>query len=135
MEEGQESLIKFETPSTIVMSGATSTGKSWLIYKILKHAKGMFTSPPKKIIYCYGVYQDLYDEMQRDIPNIECFSGLPTRDDLESWNYASPWSKVLVLDDLLQKAVKNVDIVDLFCQYSHHMNFTVFFFCGPKFIC
>ena len=30
-------------------------------------------------------------------------------------------------DDLLQKAVKNVDIADLFCQYSHHMNFTVFF--------
>ena len=89
MEEGQESLIKFETPSTIVVSGATSTGKSWLIYKILKYAKGMFTSPLKKIIYCYGVYQDFYDDMQRDIPNIEFFSGLPTRDDLESWNYAS----------------------------------------------
>ena len=67
MEKGQESLIKFETPSTII--GASGAGKSWLIYKILQHAEGMFTSPPKKIIYCYGVYQDLYDKMQRDIPS------------------------------------------------------------------
>ena len=31
MEKGQESLIKFETPSTIIVSGASGAGKSWLI--------------------------------------------------------------------------------------------------------
>ena len=33
----------------------------------------------------------------------------------------------MVLDDLLQKAAKSSDIVDLFCQYSHHLNFSTFF--------
>ena len=127
MEEGEESLIKFETPTTCLLSGATGVGKSWLIYKILKHAEGMFTTPPKKIIYCYGVYQELYDEMQRNIPNIEFYNRLPSRDDLDSWNVTCSRHKGLILDDLLQRAAKNANIVDLFCQYSHHMNFTTFF--------
>ena len=87
----------------------------------------MFTSPPKKIIYCYGAYQDLYDKMQRDIPNIEFCNRLPSRDDLDSWNCACPGAKILVLDDLLQKAIKNADIVDLFIQFSHHIHYNVFF--------
>ena len=87
----------------------------------------MFQSLPKKIYYAYGVYQDMYDEMKRDIPNIEFISGLPNREDLESWGIQTNGLKLLILDDLLQKASQNSDIVDLFCQYSHHLNFSVFF--------
>ena len=130
-------MIKFESPTTVLVSGPTSSGKSTLVFDILKHAKDMFQKPPKKIFYCYGIFQPTFTEMEREISNIEFIDGLPTRNDLHTWSAHSDHN-ILVLDDLLQKAAKNEDIVDLFCQYSHHLNFTTFFlvqnlFSGGKF--
>lgn len=122
----KEALIKFESPCTCIIAGPTGSGKSTLLYQILKHNKGLFSSEPKKIIYCYGVYQGLYDDMKATISHIQFFEGLPSRDDIDTWGVESG-HKVLILDDLLQKAAKNVDIVDLFCNYSHHMNISTFF--------
>ena len=45
----------------------------------------------------------------------------------ESWAAVEPGHKVLVLDDLMQRAVKDPDIADLFCQFSHHLNFSTIF--------
>lgn len=121
-----EIAIKWESPFTCIMAGATGSGKTSLLYQILKYGKHMFTSEPKKIIYCYGVYQHLYDDMKVTLPHVQFFEGLPSRDDLDMWGTESG-HKILILDDLLQKAAKNTDIVDLFCQYSHHLNFSTFF--------
>ena len=123
--EDKESLIKLESPCTAIICGPTSCGKTSLLYDILKHAKGIFSSKPKQIFYCYGIYQSLYDDMKTNIPNIHFFSGVPTREDLESWG-ADSSHKILILDDVLQRAAKNIDVADLFCQYSHHLNFSSF---------
>ena len=64
--------------------------------------------------------------MKANVSNLEFFEGLPTKDNLDIWG-TDPEHKILILDDLLQKAAKSTDIVDLFCQYSHHLNFTTFF--------
>lgn len=119
--------LKFKAGSNCIISGPSQSGKTTLLYQILKHAKDMFSSEPKQIIYCYGVYQSLYDEMKRAIPHINFFENIPTRDDLEAWNSTEPGPKILILDDVLQRAAKSVDVADLFCQYSHHLNFTTFF--------
>ncbi|MCG8049061.1 MAG: hypothetical protein JAY66_25830 [Candidatus Thiodiazotropha taylori] len=109
------------------MAGATGSGKTTLLFEILRHGTQMFSAEPKRVIYCYGVYQKLYDEMKLHLPHIWFYEGLPSKDDLEAWSAEQPGMKVLVLDDLLQKAAKNPEIVDLFCQYSHHLNFSTFF--------
>ena len=119
--------LKFRSGSTCMISGPTSSGKSTLLYQILKQAPNMFTSKPKQIIYCYGIYQSLYDQIKRTIPHIVFFEGIPTSSDLETWATLEPGHKILVLDDLLQRAAKSIDVVDLFCQYSHHLNFSTFF--------
>jgi hypothetical protein len=121
-----QALVKFESPSTCIIAGPSGSGKSTLTHEILRHAAGMFTIPPKKIVYCYGVYQQLYDVIKSTVPSIEFFEGLPSKDDLEAWG-SDPVHKILILDDLLQKASHSVDMVELFCQYSHHLNFSVFF--------
>ena len=119
------SLMKFRTSSTCIVSGPSHSRKPTLLYDILKHAKDMFFAEPKRIIYCYGLYQKLYDEMKRIIPHISFFEGLSSRSDLETLG-TEPQHKILILDDLLQRAAKSVDIVELFCQFSHHLNFTTF---------
>ena len=75
-----ESLLKFESPTTVLVVGASGTGKTTTIYSILRNASGMFKIPPKKIIYAYSAWQPLFDEMRDTISNIEFHEGLPTRD-------------------------------------------------------
>lgn len=118
-----ESVLKFETPHTALVSGPSSSGKTSFIFKALLHAKGLFKDPPKKIYYCFGVKQKLYDDMKNALDTIEFIEGLPTKDMLEMWAADEPGSKMLVLDDLLQKASRSSDVVDIYCQYSHHYNY------------
>jgi hypothetical protein len=122
----KQALVKLESPSTCIIAGPSGSGKSTFVYRLLEHADGMFQTPPRKIFYCYGVHQQLYDIMKSTVSNIEFYDGLPSKEDLEGWG-VDPAHKVLVLDDLLQKASHSVDVVDLFCQYSHHLNFSVIF--------
>lgn len=37
--------------------GPTMTGKTSLVYKILKHASGMFQTPPEQIVIAYTEYE------------------------------------------------------------------------------
>ena len=66
-----ESLIKLKDPLNCILAGNSGSGKTSLTFEILKHSKGIFTTEPKKFIYCYGVYQRLYDDMKATIPHIE----------------------------------------------------------------
>ena len=119
-------VIPFHTPSNIIFVSRTLGGKTYLVNEILKNASKMFETVPKMIIYCYNIYQKpLFDEMKIKIENIQFFEGLPTRENLTEWNDIQPGHKVIVLDDLLQKASASNDIVDLFCVLSSHMYFTV----------
>ena len=86
----------------------------------------MFIKPPKRIIYCYGVYQNLYDEMKPRLDNLLLFNGLPSKEDLKIWSSNGEHS-LIVLGDLMTKCSSSQDICDLFTVCSHHMNFTVFF--------
>ena len=73
-------LIPFHTGSPIMVSGPTASGKTYWTHKLLTNE--MFTEPIASVLYCYGVYQDYYNEMT--IPNIEFHEGLPTLDKVKS---------------------------------------------------
>ena len=79
-----ENVIKFESPSTCIVAGPTSSGKSSYVFKVLKHVDGVFTKKVDKIYYAYGVYQPLYDDMKKNIPNIEFENAVPTKETLET---------------------------------------------------
>ena len=121
-----ESLLRFKTPTSILISGRSQAGKSTLTYKILKHADGMFETPPTKILYAYKVWQTVYDEMERSISNIEFQEGLPSKVDLETLSKQGEHS-ILVLDDLLVEATQSVEILSLFTTYVHHFRITTIF--------
>lgn len=128
-----ESVIKFETPSSAILAGASSTGKSFYVFEVLKHADGVFTKAPKAIFYCYDVHQPLFDSMKTAISNIEFYDGVPTKEVLETWVMKEPGHKIIILDDLVEKVSKSQDIVDVYCQYSHHLNFTCWLICQNVF--
>ena len=122
----QESLLKFESPTSIFIAAPSGAGKTFLTQQILKHADGMFKVPPSKIYFCYTMWQNIYTEMQNEIKNIEFYQGLPSMEELNDWG-VEDGHKILVLDDLMMKGVDSEELIHMMCVGSHHSNFTVMF--------
>lgn len=120
----KESLVPLEAPTSIFVVGVSGSGKSYLTREILKHADGMFKKPIIRIMFCYGVWQDLYDQMKQEIPFIEFHRGFPPADEMQEWGNIKG-HKILVLDDLMIDAADNLDMVHLLCVGSHHYDITV----------
>lgn len=119
-----ESLVKLQSPTSIYVVAPSSSGKTVLVKKILKQADGVFTIPPVKILFCYSVDQPIYDEMKKEITNIEFHKGFPIMDTLMEWG-AIPGHKIVVLDDLMMDAADSPEIAHLMTVGSHHYQITV----------
>ena len=83
-------------------------------------------TPPQKILYCHGVYQELYDRMERDIPNITFHEGLPSKDVVEDFAQGGSHGLV-ILDDLMHKVLESKEMELLFTQGCHHRHLSVIF--------
>ena len=114
-------LVPFQAGSPIMVSGPTGSGKTYWTHKLLTN--NMFTKPVSSVLYCYGVFQDYYNEMK--IPNIEFHEGLPDLDKVKSLNDGK--FHVTVLDDLMEHIVKSIHTQNLFTKYCHHFNISAIF--------
>ena len=65
----QESLLKFQTPCSICLIGMNDCDKTTYITKMLEQADRVFTEPPKCVIVCYNIFQDLFRRMAETVPN------------------------------------------------------------------
>ena len=75
-------------------------------------------------LYCYGIYQPLFDQMKKDVPNLSFHHGLPDAEHIEA---LSGGHALLFIDDLMQEVVNSKTMHYLFCQYCHHMGISVMF--------
>ena len=65
----------------------------------------MYSSdPPSQVLYCYGIHQDLFDEMERTIPNFYSKQGLPTTEELDDFT-KDKTHKLIIIDDLQQVGI------------------------------
>ncbi|KAK3107109.1 hypothetical protein FSP39_007320 [Pinctada imbricata] len=120
----KESLIKIESPTSMMVVGPSSSGKTELVKRLLFHANGVFKQAPTQIMICYRIWQKAYTEMQTELRNITFMEGLPSKHDIVDWASSNKESKVLLLDDMMM-TVDSADVADLFCVGSHHFNITV----------
>lgn len=95
----------------------------------------MIEGAPEKMIWCYGIYQPVYDGMQRTIPNLTFSEGVPSALEL----MISPTiGNLVVLDDLMQKLSNNNRITSWFTKGCQHRNLSVIsllqynFHCGKE---
>lgn len=75
--------LPFHPPDTVMIVGPTMTGKTSLVYKILKHASGMFQTPSEQIVIAFTEYQPLFEEMRKTLMNWICIKGYPLRNRLK----------------------------------------------------
>ena len=119
-----ESLLKFETPTSMFIVGPNNSGKTFFIKRLLEMSSGMFKTPPSRIYFCFSVWQELYDQMSKNVPNIHFHKGLPSMEELGEWG-EQKGHKIVVLDDLMMDAADSLEIAHMMCVGSHHYNMTV----------
>ena len=118
----KESLLKFITPCTIGFFGMSSCGKTTYIKKMLEQADGVFTEPPKRIVFCYNIFQDLFHRMAETIPNITFYEGVPDRSTMEEWSSQTGGGHLLIIfDDLYKEVIQSKAVCDLSILLSHHL--------------
>ncbi|KAL3107685.1 hypothetical protein niasHT_011698 [Heterodera trifolii] len=115
-----ESELAFPIPSGIIVSGPSSSGKTQLVLRLLRHANVMFDPPPKAIVWAYGEYSAQIPELERQ--GVVPHAGAPSDEMLKKL----PKPCLIVYDDLMGD-IEAKKLVDLYTKKSHHNNFSVIF--------
>ena len=109
-----------QAASTITVCGASSSGKSTWVYKLLKNAATLFSEPPVHISFFYNTWQKLYSKMTEEFNQFISFEhGLPSKQKiLELSEKYNGKHQILVIDDLNQlycsSEVPGLDVQKLF---------------------
>ena len=101
-------------PFTCIVSGSTGSGKSVFTLKLIEHAREIISPPSERILYCYGEYQQIFD----NYPGVEFHDGLP-----EVSSFDGNKRTLLMMDDLMTSMDDRV--VGIFTKISHHRNLSV----------
>jgi hypothetical protein len=117
--------LRLRHPSNSLVVGATGTGKSTLLAKLL--ASDSLTVKYDKILYCVGIFDPSYLKLSETIPNLELYYGYPEEvlKNLES-KFDPQQKSCIVFDDLGQEAVENPLTTRLFCQQSSHFSISTY---------
>ena len=122
----KESLVKFQSPTTIMVCGPSGSGKTFLTKRIIDNEEGMFTSPCSKIIICFEAWQPMFDQLKHEKSGIIFHQGLPTGERFEEWGEIDG-HKLIVIDDCMAEGVDSPQLMKMFCISSHHKNMSVIF--------
>jgi len=110
----------FNSPFTLICVGATSSGKSQWVKKLIENRIDMIDPPPAHVLYCYG-------EINRTVMlhrqnGIEIHQGIPD----QAMIRAKPRPLLLILDDLMLDIENNfLDL--LFTRGSHNWDVSIIF--------
>ena len=112
----------FRQPVSICITGTTGAGKTSWIYKFLQNLSEMFENEtPKQVLYCYGIFQELFTKMEKEFDFITFHEGIPNKETV----FALTAPSMIILDDLCHLVCQSTDMELLFSQVSHHRNISV----------
>ncbi len=105
---------RWKHPFTAIVAGPTGCGKTVFTFKFISESQDLIAPPPEKIIYCYGEYQEIFN----DYPHVTFIEGLP---DISLFD--GKQRTLVILDDLMTET--NDSVSNIFTKVSHHRNVSV----------
>ena len=112
-------MSQFKCPSSIMIAGPSQCGKATLTRQLLQQADSLFERSIRKIVYCYGQWQNCFKDMATQVTFVEGIS-----EDIPSLFPSNRCPGILVLDDLMRNCSDDEHILDLFTKVSHHRDVT-----------
>ena len=112
---------RFPECTSIAFRGATCSGN-----KLLSHKNEMFENPPEKVLNCSGIYQPLYESMEKELPFITFQQGLSATSDLEALAHEKKCNLVC-LYDLMESVTTSSEMEKIFVKGMHHRHLSIIF--------
>lgn len=116
--------IEFNThlkhPFTCLVFGPTGAGKTEFIKKLLYNR--MIDPMPHRLVWFYGKWQNTYNEIKytTGIPKIEFYEGIN-----KDIKFNKKENNLLIIDDLMNNALDDPWISDIYTKGSHHDNVSI----------
>ena len=107
----------FNAPFTMIISGATGSGKTQWLLKFLKNTELLIDPPPSKIMYCFGEMNEIVFKIKE--MGITTYNGVPEPEVIKQ-------HQLLVLDDLMLN-IQSEFLDLLFTRGSHNWGVSVIF--------
>ena len=97
---------------TLCIVGPSHSGKTHLTLQICHHRNELFDCAPKRVVWCYGIFQPLlHQELKR--------RGYETRSDIIPTSDIQPYD-LIILDDLIHESRNSHDVTAMFTRAAHH---------------
>ncbi len=121
--------IPLKENQSYVICGRSGSGKTTFIYNFLKNANKMIATNKKNVIlYCYDTWQNMYNKMQAEIPDIHFHKGmLPLKQIVNGFGDPEDRHLIVVLDDLMSEVVNSQDVSNFFTISCHHSSCSMIF--------
>ena len=114
-----DNMSQLKCLSSIVIAGPSRCGKTTFTRQLLQQADSLSERPIRKILYCYGQWQECFKDVA---PWVTFVEGIP--EDIPSLLPPSYRLGILILDDLMWNCSDDERILDLFTKVSHHCDVT-----------
>lgn len=118
--------MNFMPYSTMSIIGPTGSGKSCMVFNIIRNIKDLFPAenPVTKIIYCYGIWQDGFSKLEDEMSELITFQhGLATENEMEELSKDNSHS-LLIVDDLIDEGQNSVFLSNMYTRGAHHYKIT-----------
>jgi predicted ATPase len=121
---------RLKTPFNCIISGASKSGKTTLVQKLLIYRDEMFTTNPDRVILFYKYMQDVYQEMLTNQLVDELLDVSSTDFNFDSIvekvrPYKDGNGSMIIFDDSMTDLVG--DFEQIFTNISHHQNCSIVF--------
>ena len=120
--------LRFRHPSSFVIVGSTMSGKTTWVLNVLRNAKALFENPKctQNVIYFYKIWQEKFDEADRDGLVTEFIAEKPTTEIIieKTEKYKKDGGSCLIIDDYANDM--NMKDIQIFTVLTHHLSCCTF---------
>ena len=118
--------LVLKTPFRMTISGPSGSGKTQWIRRFIKYRDSITDHKFDLIMFVYGEYQPLFDEIKTDFPEIIWCEGF-SHELITNHLQPNGMKKLLIVDDLLQEVANDKFFHTFYIRRSHHWDVSILF--------